>query len=1074
MKRELILRRLILALTIANLVALAAAQETPLAKKVTVKYDRLPLADVLKDLGGKAGVRFMHAAELPEGYGPVTYEAQDQEAGRVAAQILRTRGLKLERTEGDSVTIAKLDPLDEFKLKREESFEFAEKPVLSRDRDKTTIAFVTKGWCDATVAIEDPQGRIVRHLACGVLGPAAPEPFVWNSKKQTLVWDGKNDQGAYLDDKENLTVRVSLGLNPRFERSLFWEPKRRMGSWEEGLILVNTPTPLIQARPEGVYVFEGRGLERLQLFDHRGNYVRTIYPFAADKLRQVQGLNWFTFSQDGLKLPLRAGFAQATFLTSGSSRILPGGAHGGGPSTFGSAATAMAVQGDRIALLFTRLNRLSTDGASGARPLEGPAVSISEPNPFNVPLMPVDVGPTSAAFSPDGRWLYLTGYVWGIGYNTVGQASHHRCVQGVNRLAFDGKEPPQLFAGKLSADGAGKGPGQFADPVSVACDPQGRVYVADYMNDRLQVFSPVGDFLKAIPCSKPARVKIHPKTGEIYVFSWMLPTENFRLAQAADAKLAVPAMLTRLKSFDDPRTVVHCPLPLGTKTRPYAQRCLGRLPFGGLDFFVELDLWTDPPTLWVVDTPDKLDIEGAGIRLYALGEKEAVPLGDFSADAVKTLGKSRLPSFWRQRLYVNPKTGLLYMAEGHRGPLGKLFHELTEIDPETGRARLIQVPFDAEDIAFDHNGLLCMRTFLDVARYEPDTWREVPWDYGEHCSNMAANPNMDRRKALLDSVVPGYSGTMLHQGGLSVSMKGNMAVSYYVTKDVPAPVAKRTDEKPASLDGNPTRHNPDANEIRWPIGRLYVPRFYAGRYYWGEVHVYDEHGQMRYDDAVPGITELFGVALDRDDNVYLLATLTRVLDGKRYYNEKTGTLLKFKPKKGRVLCDSTRGNVPVPLREGDKPARSADATLYDANFWAEGAQWLYGGVGFCGKNVICSCWNCRFALDYFARSFVPEVDRCRVAVLDSNGNLILRVGAYGNVDDGKPLIGEGGPANPRSVGGDETALFYAPYVAAHTDRRLYIADPGNGRILSVKLGYHAQERLPLEGVPDREQRSPAK
>ncbi len=1063
------MRRLILALGLASLAALAAAEETPLDKKVTVKYDHLPLAAVLKDLGERAGARFEPAGKLPEGLDPVSYEAQDQEAGRVATQVLRQRGMRLEKMDGNTATIVKLDPLDEFKVKREESFAFAfaERPSVSREGDKTTISFATRGWCDVTVAIEDPQGRIIRHLASGVLGQCAPEPLRWNSKKQALVWDGKNDQGAYIDDKDSLTVRVSLGLKPRFERNLFWEPKRRMGSWEEGTILVNTPTPLIQARPEGVYVFEGRGLEHLQLFDHQGNYVRTLYPFAADKLQQVQGLDWHTFPQDGARFPLRAGFAQATFLTSGSSRIRPGGAHGGGPSTFGSAATAVAVQKDRIALLFTRLNRLSTDGTSGGRPLEGPAVSVPEPNPFLVSLGPVDVGPTSAAFSPDGRWLYLTGYVWGIGYSTTGRTQYHKCVQGVTRVAFDGKGEMELFAGQLLADATGKGPGQFTDPVSVSCDLQGRVYVADYMNDRVQVFAADGRFLKAIPCTKPARVKVDPKNGEIYVFSWVLPTENFKRALAADAKLVVAATLTRLKSFDDPRPLARCPLPLGTKAHPYSERCPGQSFYGGLEYSVELDPWTDPPTLWVASTPEGLDIADAGIRRYALAGKEVVELGDSSADAMQTLGKSRLPSFWRQRLYVNPKTGLLYLAEGHCGPLNKLFREIVEIDPETGRHRMVQVPFDAEDMAFDHNGLLCMRDYLVVGRYDPSNWREVPWDYGEQSSNVTANPHSDRRTAALDSVIPNYSGTMLHKGGLAVSLRGNLVVSCYVTKDVPAPVSKRTDEKPASLDGNPTRHKPGPNEGNWPTGRLYTPRFYAGRYYWGEVHVYDARGQMLFDDAVPGVTELFGVALDRDDNVYLLASFTRVLDGKPYYNEKTGTLMKFKPKKGRVVCDSTRGNVPIPLGEAARPRRPADARLFDANFWAEGAQWLYGGVGFCGKNVICSCWNCRFALDYFARSFVPEVDRCRVAVLDSNGNLILRVGTYGNVEDGKPLVAEGGPANPRSIGGDEVALFYAPYLATQTDRRLFIADPGNGRIVSVKLGYHCEEKVALKNVPDQ-------
>lgn len=35
--------------------------------------------------------------------------------------------------------------------------------------------------------------------------------------------------------------------------------------------------------------------------------------------------------------------------------------------------------------------------------------------------------------------------------------------------------------------------------------------------------------------------------------------------------------------------------------------------------------------------------------------------------------------------------------------------------------------------------------------------------------------------------------------------------------------------------------------------------------------------------------------------------------------------------------------------------------------------------------------------------------------------------------------------------------------ATDTDRRLFIADPGNQRIASVKLGYHAEEKVALNG-----------
>ena len=71
-------------------------------------------------------------------------------------------------------------------------------------------------------------------------------------------------------------------------------------------------------------------------------------------------------------------------------------------------------------------------------------------------------------------------------------------------------------------------------------------------------------------------------------------------------------------------------------------------------------------------------------------------------------------------------------------------------------------------------------------------------------------------------------------------------------------------------------------------------------------------------------------------------------------------------------------------------------------------------------------------------------------------------------DDAKVVrhLAAGGPPSPRSIGGDEVALMYACYVATHTDRRLFIADAGNARIVSVKLGYHTEERVWLKDVPE--------
>ncbi|MFO7900404.1 MAG: hypothetical protein R6V58_15260, partial [Planctomycetota bacterium] len=184
-----------------------------------------------------------------------------------------------------------------------ETFEFAEKPSVTVEGDDVTITFSVKEYCDATVAIEDAQGANLRHLASGVLGENAPEPFQKNSLRQTVVWDGKDDRGRYVDDKGSVVVRVSLGLKARLERELFWSPKKRTRSVK----YLSSGQALLAVGREGLYVCDGLNGDHIRLFDFDGNYVRTIYPFPHNKMMgdEVEGLDWRTFPQDGKRLPTK-------------------------------------------------------------------------------------------------------------------------------------------------------------------------------------------------------------------------------------------------------------------------------------------------------------------------------------------------------------------------------------------------------------------------------------------------------------------------------------------------------------------------------------------------------------------------------------------------------------------------------------------------------------------------------------------------------------------------------------------------------------------------------------------------
>ncbi len=920
------------------------------------------------------------------------------------------------------------DAANEMSVKRQEVFEFVQKPVVTGTETETRITFESKAFCDATVAIEDAKSNIVRHLASGVLGANAPAPFQKNQLKQELIWDGKDDQGEYLKNRAEYNVRVSLGLKPQFERTLFWSPKKRLGF----------SCPVLRVAPEGLYVAESCEVDQVRLFDHKGQYVRTVYPFPADKISAVQGLQTHTFIQDGKTLPLKRGYTQATLLTCKSGNYDEGG------------ITAIAAANGRVALTDIKLNRLSSDGSSGGLPFTGPQVGI--------PIAGAEtkfLSPLSTAISADGKWLYLCGY-----HANGGWAPHLR-MNGVMRMPFDGSEAPTLFAGELKQDNPNNTTeaGKFRMATSVACDPSGRVYVTDYLNDRVQVFGEDGKLAKSIPVSRPVSVSIHQKTGDIYVFSWMMIEQRY-----GEPQPDVEPTMTHLGPFDNPAVKLKCPLPL-----PKCSKTTSWNVPGGYQFRVDLDSWTEKPTIWTIngsvgaagghddgstDNPTR-EFEAGCVVGYEEDGGKLVPKFNFAEEAIKSVTRLTPPILWRQRLITNPVNGKVYVAEGDSGVM-KSVNQLVEITPETGKIALVDLPMGAEDLCFDKAGMIYLRTDTMVGRFDPTTWREIPWDYGEERDNHSFGMGATGYNLTSGLPTPGHRSFNFWQlGGMDVSVKGHLVI---------------TTCNGAGLGGADVWKRGEAH-FKYE-GKPYTPAVYPGRMRWGEIHIFDKHGKLVISDAVPGMTHLDGIGIDQDDNLYMMTTSRRIINGKnsdpKLENDASCTLVKAQPGKVKVISSGGNaggsGSIPVPLPSEAQPTRSMDLAEHSGGVtgWVENADWLFGGVGYGAPGAGgCICWNSRFSKDYFNRSIAPEPLHDSVAIVDGGGNLILRIGTYGNVDDGKPLIPDGGPQNTHSIGGDETALHYACYVSSDTDHRVFIADAGNARILSVKLNYHAQEIVPL-------------
>ncbi len=99
---------------------------------------------------------------------------------------------------------------------------FAAKPKAVRDGNKVKISFAVSAPTDVEVAILDAKGKVVRHLAAGLLGEKAPAPFKKGSLKQEIFWDGKGDYGGVVSATK---VRVRLGLKFGAAKALDVRPR---------------------------------------------------------------------------------------------------------------------------------------------------------------------------------------------------------------------------------------------------------------------------------------------------------------------------------------------------------------------------------------------------------------------------------------------------------------------------------------------------------------------------------------------------------------------------------------------------------------------------------------------------------------------------------------------------------------------------------------------------------------------------------------------------------------------------------------------------------------------------------
>lgn len=478
---------------------------------------------------------------------------------------------------------------------------FARPVQVTGQGKETRIAFAATAPTDCAVAIVDAQGKVVRHLAAGLLGKNAPPPLKKDSLEQVLTWDGLDDYGQPAAGGP-FQVKVGLGLRPKLDKIIGHDP------------YAITSVRGIATGPDGqVYVFHvsgnihpNDGSLTVSVFDRAGKYLRTILPHPANlPADKTRGIRQIEVAKD-VRVP---------FLYQGETRSFIPGA-GDLPEqrpvvTRDGKVAFVGVQEGPMRYAQPGVAQVVVIGTDG---------SISDPALGSV--LTRYSGNTAAclALSPDQKIVYASDVKTKGGKSSEGISTH-----AVYRFAWNDKEP-KPFAGAVGQPGIDNA--HLNVPRGIAVDADGNVYVADRGNNRIAVFKADGAFLASMPVKRPERVEVHPRTGAVYVLGGDLVNE-----------------LTKFASYQKPEPVAHRKMPYFRHER--------------YTMVMALDASAEPPLLWfgtrfspyarfgVLRVEDKGTLLSDPVEITHLGKGMSVgPVKDLSVDRT------------RHRVYIGGSGGM--------------------------------------------------------------------------------------------------------------------------------------------------------------------------------------------------------------------------------------------------------------------------------------------------------------------------------------------------------------------------------------------------------------------------------
>jgi hypothetical protein len=861
-------------------------------------------------------------------------------------------------------------------------------PTVRREADLVRIAFAIDSPDDVLVQVVDAEGRAVRTLGCGVLGANAPEPFQKDALRQEIAWDGNDADGQPVPP--GCRVHVSVGLVPRFTGLVHHDPGQLLAQivW-------------LETDPQGrvyVQVGTGRKTDRTMLrFDRQGQYVDMVYPSNPDTLaamgKQIDEVWPFVARFDGLTIPHRPRSWPSFAPYSSDWRIpYPMRIAADGTVYFAESTTGYprwSAEGEPLRIFTTHVDRF-----------------------WFLEMMPLmwSMGP----FAIDGQ---------GCGYVVTSTADRCTGTYPPTREALNDANAPgtirkvDLKTGKLRADfefngtqrreekSAYLGTTQTISPTTVLPERITGRDAPDSADDSDRHFLDVAD-LTVDPAGRilvadgwPRRVKVYQANGrflgETDGLEWDGQHHRFHDLRGIAWEQNGFYLLAAFRDRPGETLLLKC---AGDPLQP---RVVWSTALDASARHLAVDRTADPAVVWV----------GMGHGPASLSR--VTDLGHRSGE-VRGVGGTALQTLCYPWNMAAAPDGTLFVHDRDR-------QRLVRIGP--ARGQWLEAPLDGAPISMlvdDRNGRLL-----------------VSYSLGEHGA---------------------YSPQRIEEGGF-------LAFDLNTLERLPFRLEPVYTQEEFSKHDRVFAQRPDAY---YPWAKTYGGLL-AGMDARGNLYVRDADKGQRWHKATPtdtnphaGVIRKYGPDGLIQDQAYcrLLNTgggVTMDSRGNFYAVELprvpwTTVVHDFQAAIGHREVEQVplprRGTMPIRTQSGFGHVVKLDAGGGQRNTEAE--LWAHRGVS-CTNAGGCYCdWpDNHLAIDAADRLFVADIDLHTVKVLDTAGNMIARIGRWGNAETLPGLDGDA-----RQLG------FRLVYCLAAAGDRLFVSDKDLRRVAQIRMDYREKRQTP--------------